>query len=235
MEADPTKAYNQDDATGFIRLNALRLKVAAKVHGRRNRLNVALTTERKMKQAQPFSDWYQTNRQVFDRMASYSCSVLSSLLSEANIAHLNVSYRVKDLKSAAEKVERKGYADPIHEMTDIVGIRIITYIEADTQKASAVVKSAFRVHDDKSLDKSAELGVDKLGYRSIHYVCDIGVERAKLPECVKFKEVLFEIQIRSVLQHAWLRLSTIVVTSLVSTAPTPRSTVKSDSWLFRIG
>jgi argininosuccinate synthase len=31
MEADPAKVYNQDDATGFIRLNALRLKVAAKV------------------------------------------------------------------------------------------------------------------------------------------------------------------------------------------------------------
>jgi argininosuccinate synthase len=28
---DPTEAYNQDDATGFIRLNALRLKVAARV------------------------------------------------------------------------------------------------------------------------------------------------------------------------------------------------------------
>jgi argininosuccinate synthase len=31
MEADPTRAYNQDDATGFIRLNALRLKVEARV------------------------------------------------------------------------------------------------------------------------------------------------------------------------------------------------------------
>ena len=31
MEADPTRAYDQDDATGFIRLNALRLKVAANV------------------------------------------------------------------------------------------------------------------------------------------------------------------------------------------------------------
>ena len=31
MEADPTRAYDQDDATGFIRLNALRLKVAAQV------------------------------------------------------------------------------------------------------------------------------------------------------------------------------------------------------------
>jgi argininosuccinate synthase len=31
MEADPTEAYNQGDATGFIRLNSLRLKVVAKV------------------------------------------------------------------------------------------------------------------------------------------------------------------------------------------------------------
>jgi argininosuccinate synthase len=35
MEDDPTKAYNQDDATGFIRLNALRLKVAAEIGSRR--------------------------------------------------------------------------------------------------------------------------------------------------------------------------------------------------------
>jgi argininosuccinate synthase len=37
MEADPTQAYNQSDATGFIRLNALRLKVAAAVHGKKKR------------------------------------------------------------------------------------------------------------------------------------------------------------------------------------------------------
>jgi len=30
---NPTKACNQDGATGVIRLNGLRLKVAAKVHG----------------------------------------------------------------------------------------------------------------------------------------------------------------------------------------------------------
>jgi argininosuccinate synthase len=38
MEADPIPlcgTYNQDDITGFIRLNALRLKVAAKVHGKK--------------------------------------------------------------------------------------------------------------------------------------------------------------------------------------------------------
>jgi argininosuccinate synthase len=35
MEADPTKAYNQSDATGFIKLNALRLRVDAQVHGKK--------------------------------------------------------------------------------------------------------------------------------------------------------------------------------------------------------
>jgi argininosuccinate synthase len=33
LEADPTKAYNQNDATGFIALNVpCRLKVASRVH-----------------------------------------------------------------------------------------------------------------------------------------------------------------------------------------------------------
>jgi argininosuccinate synthase len=34
MEADSSEAYNQNDATGFIRLNALRLKVAAEVRAK---------------------------------------------------------------------------------------------------------------------------------------------------------------------------------------------------------
>jgi len=38
MEADPTDAYNQDDATGFINLNALRLKVRSKVQGVKTRV-----------------------------------------------------------------------------------------------------------------------------------------------------------------------------------------------------
>jgi len=37
MEADPTKAYDQGDATGFIRLNALRLKVAARVQSKKGK------------------------------------------------------------------------------------------------------------------------------------------------------------------------------------------------------
>ncbi len=37
MDADPSNAYNQDDATGFIRLNGLRLKVSSLVHNRKSK------------------------------------------------------------------------------------------------------------------------------------------------------------------------------------------------------
>ena len=36
MEADPTRACDQDDATGFIRLNGLRLRVNSAVNGAKN-------------------------------------------------------------------------------------------------------------------------------------------------------------------------------------------------------
>ena len=48
MEADPTKAYNQDDATGFIRLNALRLKVAAQVSQKLQGRSAKFKTRSKM-------------------------------------------------------------------------------------------------------------------------------------------------------------------------------------------
>ena len=61
MEADPTKAYNQDDATGFIRLNALRLKVAAKVQGRSERKSAIISASR------------NPNFSIAERTSAYFC------------------------------------------------------------------------------------------------------------------------------------------------------------------
>jgi argininosuccinate synthase len=51
MEADPTKAYNQDDATGFIRLNGLRLKVGATVEAEVNAPKKAVAAPKAKKAA----------------------------------------------------------------------------------------------------------------------------------------------------------------------------------------
>ena len=48
MEANPTKAYNQDDATDFIQLNALRLQAQQRLY-----LPVWLTPNKKDKKKPP--------------------------------------------------------------------------------------------------------------------------------------------------------------------------------------
>lgn len=83
---------------------------------------------------------------------------------------------------------------------------MIAYIESDVEKVADLIRKSFRVHAKHSLDKTTELGIDRIGYRSIHQVCDLGDDRCILPEYIPFKDMLFEIQVRTVLQHAWAEI-----------------------------
>ena len=68
------------------------------------------------------------------------------------------------------------------------------------------LKEIFEIDYDKSVDKSETLGIDKVGYRSIHFIAKLKADRLKLPEYKKFKGLCFEIQIRTILQHAWAEI-----------------------------
>jgi len=131
---------------------------------------------------------------------------MSELVKGASIDIVSVSSRAKDLDSAVQKITRKGYTKPEDEMTDLAGVRVITYVETDVPRVAQLVERAFHVVPEKSSDKTEDLGVDRSGYRSLHYVCDLGADRLKLPEFEGFREVLFEIQIRTALQHAWAEI-----------------------------
>ena len=55
-------------------------------------------------------------------------------------------------------------------------------------------------------NKLEDLGVNLVGYLSVHAVCTLAEDRATLPETSKFEGMKFEIQIRTVLQHAWAEI-----------------------------
>ncbi|MFD1258186.1 GTP pyrophosphokinase family protein [Mucilaginibacter terrae] len=69
-----------------------------------------------------------------------------------------------------------------------------------------IIEEAFYIDSDNSLDKSEELGTDKVGYRSIHYIARIKEDRLILTEYKKFESLRFEIQVRTILQHAWAEI-----------------------------
>ena len=150
--------------------------------------------------------WYGHARPMYEGLTKTVCDTLEKLIKDKNIDCLSVTGRTKSLESLAEKLQRKEYVNPVEEITDLSGVRVTVYIESDVEKISKLVRKSFHVHPDKSLDKVSELGVDRMGYRSVHFVCDLGKKRTCLPEYAHYAGLVFEVQIRTLLQHAWAEI-----------------------------
>jgi ppGpp synthetase/RelA/SpoT-type nucleotidyltranferase len=128
-------------------------------------------------------------------------------LLEGGVRPHTVMYRVKERSSAERKIERKARADySLKDVTDLLGLRVITYFDYEVNKAAEIIEAEFAVDHANSVDKRTTLDPDRFGYLSLHYVVTLGASRRKLAEYRTFEGVRFEIQIRSILQHAWAEI-----------------------------
>jgi putative GTP pyrophosphokinase len=91
-------------------------------------------------------------------------------------------------------------------ITDLAGVRIITYFEDEVHKVAEIVQREFDIDTANSSDKKDLLDPDRFGYLSLHYVVKFHAERLGLTEYRGFASHKAEIQIRSVLQHAWAEI-----------------------------
>ncbi|GIF68260.1 hypothetical protein Ais01nite_62950 [Asanoa ishikariensis] len=131
--------------------------------------------------------------------------LLRDLLTEATIDVIQLESRAKAVDSFEAKIRSKGgkYKDPLGEMTDLAGVRVITYYLEDVETVETLIKREFAVDLNNSIDKSAQLDPDRFGYLSRHFVVSIKSPRSDLPEWVQFKDLKAEVQVRTALQHAW--------------------------------
>jgi ppGpp synthetase/RelA/SpoT-type nucleotidyltranferase len=142
-----------------------------------------------------------------ERLTLSIVSLVENILKENSVEYLSVTGRVKTFDSANEKIARKGYSDPKMQLMDLSGIRVITFLESQVDAVTSAVRTLFEVDEKNSLDRSAVLGSDRIGYRSAHFVCSLGKRRNALPEYHSLSDLKFEIQVRTVLQHAWAELA----------------------------
>lgn len=113
------------------------------------------------------------------------------------------------MDSFAEKLQRegKGYTDPLNEITDLAGLRVILYYVDDVAKVADLIEREFRVDETRSVDKRSVLAPDQFGYLSVHKIVSTSKARADLPEWSGLSDLVAEIQIRTVLQHSWAAIS----------------------------
>lgn len=154
-----------------------------------------------------FSDWLEANHSKFVGLTDAVTSIITRLLKDAEIPFLTVSGRTKSATDCVSKAQRKKYRNPSQQMTDISGVRIVVFFDYDVDRVSRLIEENFAVDEENSSNRDDLLQVNQVGYRSVHYVCDLGEDRVRLKENSPLKELKFEFQVRTVLQHAWAELA----------------------------
>jgi len=136
-------------------------------------------------------------------------ALIIDLLASEGIDVIQVESRAKTVASFQEKLKRKDYLDanPFDAMTDLAGIRVITYYLEDVARVGELLNREFVLDLDQSMDKAEALASNQFGYRSAHYVGSMSAARAALIEWRAFADLVVELQVRTALQHAWAAVS----------------------------
>jgi putative GTP pyrophosphokinase len=153
-----------------------------------------------------FSSTFSQLAGDFERLRLSVSTMIRNALESAKIDTVSIESRVKGQESAFQKHKEKNYTNPFEENTDFVGVRVIVFLDRDIDKAASIVRDHFEVDETHSSDKRTPKQVDLVGYRFLHLVGKLGEGRKDLPEYESISNIYFEVQIRTILQHAWAEI-----------------------------
>jgi putative GTP pyrophosphokinase len=133
--------------------------------------------------------------------------LINAILKSERISVSEVSSRVKSRKSATDKLQDGLHKyDSVADLTDLLGVRVVTFFADDVDKVCEIIEREFKIDPANSIDKRSTLDPDRFGYLSVHYVLTLNDKRAELAEYRAFASIRAEVQVRSILQHAWAEI-----------------------------
>lgn len=147
-----------------------------------------------------FRKKYEAMRPQYESLVQEVCHVLETKIASTGLVRIIVTGRVKTIESFEAKIGRKQYSNPTDQMTDLAGARVVCSYTPDLDTIGDVIEEYFHVLE--RIDKSDDLGVDRMGYNGKAYVVQLGTQYSG----VRYEDITAlkcEIQIRTILQDAW--------------------------------
>jgi GTP pyrophosphokinase len=150
---------------------------------------------------------FDSRAEVLESLCEKTSDLLHDLLEDSAVHVQSVQARVKRRKKLREKYlsPAKSYKR-LDDITDQAGLRIITYYEDEVDNVAALIEREFDIDRDNTVDKR-KIEPDRFGYSAINYVCRHLGTRTSLREYKKFTDLRFEIQVTSILSHAWSEMN----------------------------
>jgi predicted RNase H-like nuclease/ppGpp synthetase/RelA/SpoT-type nucleotidyltranferase len=134
-------------------------------------------------------------------------ALVTAILDEAGINYLSVTGRTKSVESFAGKAARRidgelMYPDPLRDISDQIGVRVITYVLGDVAAVAELMGDQVVVKDDRDMGRETA-SEGRFGYASRHLLIALDAARESQPAYESLRGQVASIQIRTVLQHAW--------------------------------
>ena len=151
---------------------------------------------------------YSQKKELYESFAEQILTILKLVIEDEypGIKIASYSCRAKTEESLRKKLRKDKYNEH-SEISDLAGVRIITYSRKDIPLIEHIVQKSFCIDVENSINKTSDLGYDKVGYRASHYVVALGSDRIKLPENKKYNDLKCEIQITSLIAHTWSEIT----------------------------
>lgn len=161
-----------------------------------------------------FSDYEKQYEIVYGEFAETVKFILEKTITatDAIPRPQSIQCRVKSAASLKPKLAARGLleSDSIEsEIRDVAGARPIFYTNTDVDRFlnSRLIPENFQIDRDATRVHHPTKENEERRYQAIHYTVSMSEERAKLPEYAKFKGMRCEIQIQTILNHAWSETS----------------------------
>ena len=169
---------------------------------------------------------FTRKRDLYEHFAWAVRDILADAIEPRGLKVNEIQCRAKEIKSLGKKAitpseqnpEEPKYKNPMSDITDLAGVRVITFFPSTVQTVCQLIQEEFEVIEQVDHTASAERE-QRLGYLSVHYLVRLGSNRKKLAEYKKFDGLTAEIQVRTVLQHAWAEIEHDIRYKSTSTIP----------------
>ena len=92
-----------------------------------------------------YLDEYRRKIPLYNELMDQTQRTLHKILEEEGVALFSIDGRVKTTESLESKVSRKTYVNPVNDIEDLCGVRVICYYESDLNNIEAVIKREYDV------------------------------------------------------------------------------------------
>jgi putative GTP pyrophosphokinase len=147
---------------------------------------------------------YQARTPLYEHLEGEALYILKSALVQSNIKFHSITSRLKELDSFLDKAQRKELKNPLDEIHDVVGLRVVCLLLSDIERIGSLVRASFAILGED--DKVEGTEVSSFGYMSVHFIAEMKSEFVG-PRYDRIADMAFEIQVRTIAMDAWANVS----------------------------